>query len=108
MATETVTVVRPPVKDTWGNRPATTAQSWEVPGWRFAPGPSRELQGAANTVESDGTLYGPTLAAIATVVPGGIKASDVMRVRGDDYAVIGRVQDWGRAGTVIVLKYVTG
>lgn len=63
---------------------------------------------AANTVESDGTLYGPPVAVINAIVTGGIRPSDKILVRGDVYEVVGRVQDWGADGSVIVLKRTTG
>jgi hypothetical protein len=59
-------------------------------------------------VESDGTLYGPTVTDIGQIVDGGIKPTDQIRVRGDLYSVVGRVQDWGSSGAVIILKLVTG
>lgn len=106
--TETVVVVRKPKRDGFGNIPAGSTSRWDVPGWRFAPGPSEEMGVGGGQVESDGTLYGPTTTAIAEIVTGGIQPTDQIEVRGDAYSVVGRVQDWGRAGTVIVLKLVTG
>jgi hypothetical protein len=103
-----VTVIRRPKKDGFGNIPAGATLQWTVPGWRFAPGPSQELGVGNGQVETDGTLYGPPVADIALTVPGGIKPTDVMDVRGDEYQVVGRVQDWGRSGSVILLKLVTG
>jgi hypothetical protein len=105
---EDVTVIREPKRDTFGNRPAGTVNQWLVPGWDFAPGPSLELAASANTIESDGTLYGPPVTVINEIVPSGIQPDDKIRVRGSDYEVVGRVQDWGVDGSVIVLKYVTG
>lgn len=106
--TETVTVVRKPKRDNFGNIPAGAVQQWDVDGWQFAPGPSTEMGLGGGQVESDGTLYGPAVADINLTVPGGIDPADQIIVRGDTYSVIGRVQDWGSAGTVIVLKQVTG
>jgi len=105
---ETVTFLRLPAKNTFGNRPAGEPQQWDVPGFQVAPGPSRELLDAANQVDTDATLYGPPVSAINEIVPGGVLPDDRARVRGDVYQVVGRVQDWGSAGSVIVLRRVTG
>ncbi len=105
---ETVVVIREPKKDGFGNRPASAVKRWPVPGWDFAPGPSQEMGSGSGQVETDGTLYGPPVAAIDAIVEGGIKPTDRIDVRGDIYSVVGRVQDWGRSGTVVVLKLVTG
>ncbi len=105
---ETVTVVRRPKRDGFGDIPAGQPQPWQVPGWQFAPGPSREAGAGSGQVESDGTLYGPPTADINQIVDDGIQPTDQIVVRGDTYSVIGRVQDWGSSGSVIVLKRVTG
>lgn len=105
---ETVTVVRKPKRDTFGNRPQGPPPQWDVPGFQFAPGPSQEMGLGSGQIETDGTLYGPPKAAIDAIVPTGIQPTDEILVRGDAYQVIGRVQDWGASGTVIVLKRVTG
>lgn len=105
---ESVTVVRKPKKDNFGTRPSGQEQTWEVPGFDFAPGPSDEVGPGTGQVETDGTLYGPPKADIDAIVPDGVQPTDHIRVRGDLYQVVGRLQDWGRSGTVIVLKWVTG
>lgn len=110
-ALESVVVVRKPKRDGFGNRPASAVLRWTVPGFQFAPGPSREMGLAAAQVETDGTLYGPPKTEIDRIVVGppvGIQPTDEIEVRGDAYAVVGRVQDWGSSGSVIVLKRVTG
>lgn len=106
--TETVVVVREPARDGFGNRPAGAVLRWPVPGWQFAPGPSQEMGLGGAQVETDGTLYGPPVADINLIVTDGIKPTDKIEVRGDPYSVVGRVQDWGTAGSVIILKFVTG
>ncbi len=110
MAIESVDVVRRPKRDGFGNRPAGSTLRWTVPGWQFAPGPSQEMAVGAGgaQVETDGTLYGPPKVDVDQVVPGGIKPTDEIEVRGDLYSVVGRVQDWGSSGSVVVLKLVTG
>ncbi len=108
MAGETVTVIRRPARDRFGNIPSGSVQQWPVPGWQFAPGPSREMGLGGGQVETDGTLYGPPVVDVARIVPGGIRPTDWINVRGDVYAVVGRVQDWGSSGSVVVLKLVTG
>lgn len=105
---ETVTVVRKPKRDGFGNRPAGALLQWPVPGCQFAPGPSREMGIGGGQVDTDGTVYGPPVSDIDQIVTGGIQETDEIEVRGDLYAVVGRVQDWGTAGSVIVLKLVTG
>jgi hypothetical protein len=99
--TETVTVIRPPGNDEFGDPLPGTAVEFEVPGCLFAPGPSKEMGFAAATVDTDGTVYSP---------PGtDVLATDRVRVRGVVYSVVGHPQDWGRsAGVVIVLRRVTG
>ena len=106
--TDTVTVVRKPKRDGFGNIPAGTTSRWDVPGWQFAPGPSQEMGIGGAQIETDGTLYGPPVADVEAIVPDGIQPTDLVEVRGDTYSVVGRVQDWGTAGSVVVLKRVTG
>jgi hypothetical protein len=106
--TEVVTVVRKPKRDGFGNIPAGATLQWQVPGFQFAPGPSQEMGLGSGQVDTDGTLYGPPVTDINAIVPDGILPTDQIQVRGDLYSVIGRVQDWGSSGSVIVLKLVTG
>lgn len=97
---ETVTVIRPPGRDRFGDQAAGAVVEFDVPGCLFAPGPSREMGFATNQVLTDGTVYGP---------PGmDVLATDRMRVRGDEYSVIGKPQVWGSSGTVVVLRLFTG
>lgn len=98
-------MVRPPGNDAFGDRLPGAEQRYDVPGCRFAPGPSREIGGDRNSVQSDGTVYATRGTAS---VPGGIQPTDRVEVRGITYAVIGHPQDWGRAGYVIVLRRYTG
>lgn len=106
--TEIVTVVRKPKRDGFGNIPAGATLQWDVGGFQFAPGPSQEMGIGSGQVDTNGTLYGPPTADIDAIVTGGIQPTDQIQVRGDLYSVIGRVQDWGSSGSVIVLKLVTG
>ena len=101
-------MVRKPKRDNFGNIPAGDTLTWDVPGWQFAPGPSQEMGVGGGQVETDGTLYGPLVTDINLIVPGGIKPTDLIDVRGDRYSVVGRVQDWSPSGSVVVLKRVTG
>lgn len=98
--TETVTVVRPPGRDRFGDPLPGTAVEFAVPGCQFAPGPSQEIGFASNTVDTDGTVYAPPG---TTVYP-----TDQVRVRGDLFQVVGVPQVWGSFGVVIVLRRVTG
>lgn len=106
--TETVVVVRQPKRDGFGNIPAGATQRWPVGGWQFAPGPSAEMGLGSGQVDTDGTLYGPPVTEVDQIVDGGIQPTDLIEVRGDQYQVVGRVQDWGPSGCVVVLKLVTG
>lgn len=101
-------MVRKPKRDRFGNIPAGAPSQWQVPGFQFAPGPSQEMGIGSGQVETDGTLYGPPVSDINAIVTDGIQPTDQIQVRSDLYSVIGRVQDWGTAGSVIVLKRVTG
>lgn len=98
---ETITVIRPPGRDPFGDLLPGGTVEFDVGGCLFAPGPSRELGFAANQVDSDGTVYAP---------PGTeVQATDRVRLRGRTYSVVGDPQDWGSsAGVVIVLRRVTG
>lgn len=98
--TETVTIVRKPKKDKFGDYVTGADVEFDVDGCQFAPGPSRELNFAAAQVESDATLYAP---AGTQVLP-----TDKIRRKGEMYDVVGRPQDWGSAGVVIILKFTTG
>ncbi|MBQ1047856.1 hypothetical protein KBX50_05205 [Micromonospora sp. C51] len=96
----TITVIRPPGRDAFGDPLPGTAIETLVPGCLFAPGPSTENQIAAMQVDSDATIYAP---------PGvDVRPTDRIRVRGEVYEVAGKPQDWGRAGVVILLRQVTG
>lgn len=106
--TEPVIVVRRPKRDGFGNIPAGSSGQWTVPGWQFAPGRSQEMGVGGAQVEADGTLYGPPKVQVDEMVPTGIQPTDQIQVRGDTYSVVGRVQDWGSAGCVVLLKLVTG
>ncbi len=99
-STETVTVIRPPARDRFGDQGAGTVVEFDIGGCLFAPGPSRETGFATQQVQSDGTVYGP---------PGmDVLATDRMRIRGDVYVVVGKPQVWGTTGTVVVLRLFTG
>jgi hypothetical protein len=97
---ETVTVIRPPGKDVFGDRLPGVAVEFDVQGCLFAPGPSREQAFAANQVDTDGTIYGP---------PGmDVQATDQVRIRGIVYSVVGFPQVWATAGVVTAVRRVTG
>jgi hypothetical protein len=98
--TETVTVIRPPGRNPYGDPLPGSAVESDLPGCLFAPGPSREVAAGANQVDTDGTVYAPPAADVL--------ATDRIRVRGEVYSVVGHPQDWGSSGVVIVLRRVTG
>jgi hypothetical protein len=106
---ETVTVVRPPKRGRFGDPEPGQPQNWDIKGVLVAPGSSTEATpgGGASTVDTDMTIYPPH--AIQDTVPGGVKATDQIRVRGDLYVVQGDPEDWGkRQRMVIHLRKVTG
>lgn len=100
-STETVTVVRPPGKDGFGDPLPGTASEHNIDGCMFAPGKSDEASLGANTVDSDGVLY--------IEDPGAdIVATDKVRIRGELYEVVGKPGVWAGEGTVAAVKLVTG
>lgn len=97
---ETVTVVRPPGKDAFGDPLPGVATEFDVQGCLFAPGPSREPGFASNQIDTDGTIYGP---------PGmDVRATDLVRIRDEMYSVVGKPQVWGTSGVVVAVRQVTG
>lgn len=97
---ETVTVIRPPGRDKFGDQAAGTPTEFDVAGCLFAPGPSREMGFASNQVLTDATVYGPAGMDV--------RPTDRVRARGDVYTVVGFPQVWGSIGTVVVLRRFTG
>lgn len=100
MNTETVTVVRPPGKDAFGDPLPDSGSTFEVGGCMFAPGPSNEPGFAANTVDTDATVYAPPAADF--------RATDLVIARGDTYTVVGKPQVWAGFGVVVALRQTTG
>lgn len=93
---ETVTVIRPPAADAFGDPVAGATTELALLGCLFAPGPSQELGVGAAGTDTDGTVYAP---------PGAdVRSTDRMRVRGQVFTVVGDPQDWGAEGVVIVLR----
>lgn len=98
--TETVTVIRPPGKDTFGDPLPGAQPEFDVEGCLFAPGSSSEYQLNANQVVTGGTVYAP---------PGtNVRETDRLRVRGDVYEVDGKPGVWGGVGVEIRLRLATG
>lgn len=98
--TETITRIRPAEKDGFGDPVPGSGGELDLTGCLFAPGPSAEMLNGANQVDVDGTVYTP---------PGAdVLATDRLRIRGDEYEVVGRPRNWGKAGVEIVVKLVTG
>jgi hypothetical protein len=98
---ETVTRLRPPARDPFGDQVGGLAEL-DVAGCLVAPGGSAEIgEGeGARQVDTDATVYAPPGTAVAS--------TDRMRVRGLVYEVIGVPQQWGTTGVVIQLRRVTG
>lgn len=98
--TETVTVVRPPARDTFGDALPGTEASTDLPGCLVAPGGSGEQNSGANQVTTDATVYAP---------PGAdILATDRLLVRGQLHEVVGQPQQWTGYGLVIDVRRITG
>jgi hypothetical protein len=94
---DTITVIRPPARDNFGDPVPGTAIEFTLPGALFAPGPSREMGLGAAGTDTDATVY----------APGGspqVLATDQVRAQGKVYTVVGDPQDWGAEGLVIVLR----
>lgn len=102
METEAVTVVRPPGRGKFGDPAAGDATEFALGGALFAPGSSTEDHNAANSVDTDATLYlqGNT---DTDVLP-----TDRIRARGVMYEVVGEPAVWAGFGTVIQLRRFTG
>jgi hypothetical protein len=98
--TETVTRVRPPAKDTFGDPLPGTGSEVDVPGCLFAPGGSTENLDGADQVVADATVY----------MPDGtdIRPTDRVRARGDLYDVVGKPRVWAGYGVEVPLRLVTG
>lgn len=92
-------MVRPAGRTKFGDESGPPSE-FAVDGCLFAPGPSVELHDAANTVDTDGTVYAPA--------GSDVRATDRMRVRGALFQVVGDPQVWNTAGIVVVLRRVTG
>lgn len=99
--TETVTVVRPVGRDAFGDPLPGTPPEHDIEDALFAPGPSREPGFTSNTVEADGTIY-------FTDPEADVLATDLLRIRGDLYSVIGKPQKWLEEGLVVAVRRVTG
>lgn len=96
---ETVTRIRPPGRDTFGD-PTGPATETPVEGCLFAPGRTDEDHTAAEQVQADAVLYAP---------PGtDCRPADRWRVRGDEYTTVGKPQVWGTAGVQVFLRLFTG
>lgn len=93
-------MIRPTGRDAFGDPLTGSPTEFDIEGCLFAPGPSHEMQAAANQVDTDGTVYAPAGSDVL--------ATDRMRIRGDVYSVVGKPQDWGSFGLVIAVRLVTG
>lgn len=98
--TETVTVIRPPALDQFGDPVPGTSTEQLVGGCLFAPGSSDEGDVGTNQVVTDGAVYGPAGLDV--------QHSDRIRIRGDLYEVVGKPQRWGAFGTVVGVRLYNG
>jgi hypothetical protein len=97
---ETVTRIRPPAVDAYGDPVAGDADELDIDGWVIAPLSSTEDTDRAETVASGFTLY---RYAAADVLP-----TDQLRIRGDVHEVVGRVRVWSDVGIELETRRVTG
>lgn len=93
---DTVTVIRPPGRDPFGDPVPGSTTQFTIAGCLFAPGPSKEMGLAAAGTDTDGTVYAPAGVDV--------RATDLLQVRGTVYTVVGDPQDWGAEGVVVVLR----
>ena len=98
--TETVTVIRPPDLDQFGDPVPGSSIEYDVGGCMFAPGSSDEGGVGTNQVVTDGAVYGPA--------DMDDQHADRIRIRGDLYEVIGKPQRWGTFGTVAAVRLYNG
>jgi hypothetical protein len=97
---ETVVRIRPPGKDAYGDPVAGAETELDVTGVLFAPAGSSEVTDGANQVRADGAIYAePDTDVLAT---------DKLRIRGQEYQVVGAPQQWGSTMTVIAVRRITG
>lgn len=98
--TETVTVVRGPGRDNFGDTVAGASTEFAVDECLLAPLASAENTDNAETVTSGWTLY-----RLGTA---DIRPTDMIRARGDLHQVVGRIRDWDGVGIEVTLSRVTG
>ena len=98
---ETVTVVRGPGVDTFGDPLPGADTEFDIGGCLIAPRSTAENNFAASQVDTELAVYTPP--DIPQVLP-----TDRMRVRGELHHVVGEPQVWGTFGVVISLRKVTG
>lgn len=105
---ETVTRVRPPKKDGFGNRkPGTGAPDLPLEGCMFAPGSGWEMNAGANQVGDTDTVFAPY--GPDGQPPDVLATDQIRRANGDLYDVIGRPKDWGPDnGVQITVEFITG
>lgn len=96
----TITVIRPPGRDRFGDPLPGTGTTFQIGGCRFAPRSADEIHASANQVMQGAAIYGPP--------DMDVRATDQVVVYGKKYAVDGEPQVWGSFGTVVVVKRITG
>ena len=97
-----MTVVRPPAKAKFGDPAPGAAIEIPLDGAMFAPGASTEVNGGANSVDTDATLF------MQGNTDTGVLPTDRIRARGEMYEVVGKPAVWAGFGTVIQLRRFTG
>ncbi len=97
---ETITIIHPLQRDEWGDPVAGSGTEVEIEDCFFAPGATREIEVNANTVQADGTVYGPPDIEVG--------AHDRVRIRGEEYQVAGKPRLWLNAFVEIPVRLVSG
>lgn len=96
----TITVIRSPGRDRFGDPKPGPDIRFDIPGCRYAPGATNEFLDGANQLNVHGQIYAPPDVDVVH--------TDQIVVRGKVYEVAGDVEIWGSFGTVIPLRRVTG
>ncbi len=98
--TETITIIRPPGKDTFGDPLPGQKPEFDVDGCLFAPGSTSEDLDGANQTTTAATIYAPAGTDV--------RETDQVRARGDLYEVAGKPGAWANVGVEIRLRRITG
>lgn len=96
----TITVIRRPGKDRFGDPLPGPPVTFQIGGCRFAPSVTSEAHDGVNQVRVGAAVYGPP---DMDVLP-----TDQIVVYGKTYEVDGDPEVWGSFGTVVPVRRSTG